>query len=282
MTDKLYYSERHGRQPETPKLSLDDLKRAAKVYLLDIQEERYFQARLGHSCVDSGFSPGLIGGDPQIEIMLILGKSHLWPISGTLDDWTEDDFFDMVEFLYAHVSKPTERHYHKWDNCGWHCTAFDAQEGRIEFREKLNRLLRFYDSGFELTKTGEVLAIPLTGLEQLVEEPVAHPDSDNVAGRVNAAFTSSGATAQRSTTGAMRLGTSLTFSSFCGRNSSAFWPHKTKGICSLSRTPSVFAITNQISEPTMTKMSGFTGFSTTTWQPSTPRSVLWRKIQLEL
>jgi hypothetical protein len=188
MTDKLYYSERHGRRPETPKLSLDDLKRAAKVYLLGIQEEGYFQEHLGYSCVEGGFSPGLIGGDPQIEIMLILGKSHLWPIYGTLDDWTEDDFFDMVEFLYAHVSKPTERFYHKWDNCGWHCTAFDAQEGRTEFREKLNRLLRFYDSGFELTKTGEVLAIPPTGLVQLVEEPIVHPDSVNVAGRVNTAL----------------------------------------------------------------------------------------------
>lgn len=184
---KRYYSERQGRRPETPKLSFEDLKRAAKVYLLSLEEEGYFQEHLGYTCVDSGFSPGLIGGDPQIEIMLTLGKPHLWPICRTFDDWDEDDFLDMVEFLYAHVSKPTQRHYHQWDNCGWHCSAFDAQEGRAEFREKLNRFLRFYDSGFELTEVGEVLAIPPNGLNTLVEEPLAHPDPDNVDDRVKIA-----------------------------------------------------------------------------------------------
>ncbi|MEP7009113.1 MAG: hypothetical protein ABJC13_02210 [Acidobacteriota bacterium] len=186
--EKLYYSERQGRRPETPKLSFDELKRAAKVYLVGIQVEGYFQEGLGHFCVDSGFSPGLIGGDPEIEIRLTLGKSHLWPIAETLDDWSEDDFFDMVEFLCAHVSKPIDRYYHQWDGCGWHCTAFDAEEGRTEFRAKLNRFLGFYDSGFELNRAGEILAIPPTGLERLVAEPLVHHDPDNVTGRIKTAL----------------------------------------------------------------------------------------------
>jgi len=188
MTDRSYYSERHGRRPETPKLSFEDLKRAAKVYLLHIEEEGYFQEHLGHFCVDNGFSLGLIGGDPQTEILFTLGKPHLWPIHDTFDGWTEDDFFDMVEFLYARTAKPTERHYHSWNNCGWHCTRFDAKEGRAEFRDKLNRLLRIYDSGFELSNAGEVLATPPSGLEPIIDAPLTHPDNDNVAARVKAAL----------------------------------------------------------------------------------------------
>ena len=167
MADKRYYSDRHGRRPPTPTLSFDDLKRAVKVYLIHLEGEGYFQEHLGHFCVDSGFSPGLIGGDPATEILLTLGKSHLWPIRTTIDAWNEDDTFDMIEFLYRHTSKPTQRHWHAWDACGWHCTSFDVSAGRAEVRDKLNRLLRAYDSGFELSLEGEVLAIPPSGLALL-------------------------------------------------------------------------------------------------------------------
>jgi len=187
MADKRYYSERHGRRPQTPRLSLEDLRRAIKVYLLHVEEEGYFQEHLGHFCVDSGFSPGLIGADPETEILLTLG-TNLWPIGTTIDEWSEDDSFDMVEFLYAHVSKPTDRHWHAWNGCGWHCTAFDVKEGRAEFRDKLNRVLRAYDSGFELSMKGEVLAIPPSGLDQLVEAPLEHPNATGVVDKVTAAL----------------------------------------------------------------------------------------------
>lgn len=187
MADKRYYSDRHGRRPQTPRLSLEDLRRAVKMYLLGIEEEGYFQEHLGYFCVDSGFSPGLIGGDPATEILLTLGKPHLWPMSSTIDEWGEDDFFDMLEFLYAHISKPIDRHWHSWNGCGWHCTAFDAKEGRAEFRDKLNRILCAYDSGFDLSAEGEVLAIPPTGLEPLAEVPLEHPNATSVVEKVNAA-----------------------------------------------------------------------------------------------
>lgn len=188
MTDRRYYSERHGRQPGPTSLTLVDVKRALRVYFDQLETEGHFQEHLGYNCVDKDFVPGLLGSDPQTEILLTLRKPNLWPIQSTIDDWSEDDLFDMIEFLYAHTSKPTERHFHSYYGCGWHCTEFDPETGQLEFREKVNRLLHAYDSGFELSKAGEVLATPPTGLEPLLDAQLSHPDEDNVTARVSAAL----------------------------------------------------------------------------------------------
>lgn len=188
MTDRRYYSERHGRQPDPTPLTLEDVKRALKVYFDHLETEGHFQEHLGYHCVDKEYVPGLLGSDPQTEILLTLRKPNLWPIQSTIDDWSEDDIFDMIEFIYAHTSKPTERHFHSYYNCGWHCTEFDPAAGQLEFRDKVNRLLQAYDSGFELTMAGEVLATPPTGLEPLLEAPFPYPDSSNVTDRVSAAL----------------------------------------------------------------------------------------------
>lgn len=188
MSDSEYYSARHGRRPQTPRLSIAELRRALKVYLLGLENEGYFQEYLGHSCVDTGFRPGIIGGDPSIEILLVLGKSHLWPMAPTLDEWYEDDLFDMIEFLYANVSKPTHRYWHDWNQCGWHCTAFDREVGQEEFRAKVNLYLKAYDLGFELSSGGRVLTLLPSGMEALVAAPIQHPNHNDVLTKVDAAI----------------------------------------------------------------------------------------------
>jgi hypothetical protein len=94
----------------------------------------------------------------------------------------------MLEFLFDHISKPTERRYHEYSACGWHCTKFDRVAGQQEYRDKLNRLLRAYDSGFEISEQGEVVAIPPTGFEPLLHAALPHPDAGNVTSRVDAAI----------------------------------------------------------------------------------------------
>ena len=184
-----YYSERSGRGPGAVALDLDDLKRLFKSMFASLEYEGYFQEDLGYDCVDSGFVPGLIGTDLQAELLLTLRKPQLWPIHTTIETWAEDDVFDMIEFLYDHISKPTERHFHSFSGCGWHCTKFDRKEGQHEFREKVNRLLKSYDAGFELSAKGEVLALPPSGLEPILAAAIPHPDQEGVVARVNAAVT---------------------------------------------------------------------------------------------
>lgn len=188
MSDRPYYSQRAGRGPATAPLELNDLKRLFKSQYEQLEGEGYFQEYLGFYCVDSGFNPGRLGTDLQAEVLLSLRKPNLWPISTTIDNWSEDDLFDMLEFLFDHLSKPIERHYHDYSACGWHCSKFDRSSGRLEYRDKLNRLLRAYDSGFELSDQGEVVAIPQTGFEPLLSAELPHRDATNVTSRVDAAI----------------------------------------------------------------------------------------------
>lgn len=183
-----YYSERAGRGPAAAPLGLEDLKRVYKVLFVELEYEGYFQEFLGHECVDAGFIPGLVGTDLQAELLLSLRKPNLWPVQSTIEYWSEDDIFDMAEFLHDHISKPTERHFHAFSNCGWHCSEFDRDQGRLDYRQKLNRLLRAYDSGFELSEEGQVLALLPTGFEPLAEAPLPHSDTENVTARVKAAI----------------------------------------------------------------------------------------------
>jgi hypothetical protein len=167
---------------------LADLKRVFLAQFEQLQTEGYFQEDLGYMCVDAGFVSGAIGTDLQTELLLALRKPNLWPINKTIEGWLEDDLFDMIEFLHDHVSKPTKRWFHDYSSCGWHCTQFDREEGQSEYRQKLLRLLKAYDSGFELTERGEVAALAPTGFEPLLTAPAPHDDIDNVGSRVEAAI----------------------------------------------------------------------------------------------
>jgi len=149
--------------------------------------EGYFQEDLGYSCVDSGFVSGALGHDLEGVLVLELRKSNLCPIRSRLDDYLEDDLFDVIEFLYDHCSKPIDRTWHSWNDCGWHCSTFDREAGRAEYREKMNRILQIYMDGFELSPDGEILSLPDSGLEELLDAPLPFVDPDNIEVRIEAA-----------------------------------------------------------------------------------------------
>jgi len=106
-----------------------------------MENEGYFQQDFGFYCVDAGFIPGELGYDIEGILLLELRKTHLYPIGEKMDEYSEDDLFDIIEFLYTHCSKPTKRYFHDWNQCGWHCETFDREQGQVEFKNKVNRLL---------------------------------------------------------------------------------------------------------------------------------------------
>lgn len=182
-----YYSVRTGRNPLAGGFDIDTMRRLFSELFGYFEDEGYFQEALGYKCVDAGFVAGNLGRSVEGALLLAVRKESLAPIRQKIEGYTEEDLFDVIEFLFDHVSKPTERRYHDYSNCGWHCSAFDLAAGRTEYREKINELLEPFEKGYELSADGEVLVLGDPGFAPLHDAPLPTPDTENVAGRVAAA-----------------------------------------------------------------------------------------------
>jgi hypothetical protein len=184
---KPYYSVRTGKNPLAERFDLDTTRELFKTVFVYLEDEGYFQEALGYHCVDAGFLPGSLGHDLDGALLLELRKRDLTPIRTRIADYSEEDLFDMIEFLYEHCSKPTQRRFHDYSACGWHCSEFDKMAGRAEYRERINKVLALYDKGYELSSDGEILELITGGVKRLVEAKLPGADPENVTARVAAA-----------------------------------------------------------------------------------------------
>lgn len=150
-----------------------------------MQEDGYFHEAFGFECVDAGHIDGKVR-DVELEMLLGIRKKGLWPPATAGSRYSEDDFFDVVEFLFQHVSKPIDGTYHSWNGCGTHWETFNQADGRTEFRTRVNAVLAHYEKPFELSSNGEVLHKPEAGFEPIFDADVPSKDT-NVESRINAA-----------------------------------------------------------------------------------------------
>jgi len=147
----------------------------------------YFQEAFGYDCTDAGEISGTLGFDIGAQMFLKIRKPNLYPIFDKCSEYTEDDLFDVIEFLYDYVSKPIEGEYHSWNLCGWHYHTFDKQAGKNEFRDEINFIIKDYEDGFELSKSGEILIKGDFGLDSLFQANIPSNDNENVVIRMQAA-----------------------------------------------------------------------------------------------
>ena len=150
-----------------------------------LEIDGYFDGAFGFWCIDADHIEGNVK-DIELEMLLTIRKKNLWPISEYASSYTEDDFLDVIEFLYQYVSKPIDGTMHSYNGCGMHWETFNKREGQDLFREKINTVLGHYKNKFELSKSGEVLHKPEEGFEQIFNADVPSKDS-NIVGRINAA-----------------------------------------------------------------------------------------------
>ncbi len=157
-----------------------------------MEEGGYFTESFGFYCVDLDHVAGIVKNIP-LEILISNRKQELWPIQKYEDRYSEDDGFDMIEFYYQHVSKPIDGEMHPHNGCGLHWKTFNKNDGRVEFRERANRILAHYEKPFEVSPNGEVLSKVEAGFEQVFEADL--PSSEkNVVQRIEAAIPPLGAT----------------------------------------------------------------------------------------
>lgn len=180
-----YYSHRKGTNPNLNGLPLTDVVDLFIRVFDQMRDDGYFHEAFGYECVDAGHIDGKVR-DVELEMLLTIRKKGLWPLHVMGPAYTEDDFFDVVEFLYQHVSKPIDGTYHNWNDCGMHWETFNKTQGQAEYREKVNSVLSHYSKPFELAAIGEVLHKPEAGFEQIFDADIPSTDS-NISGRINAA-----------------------------------------------------------------------------------------------
>jgi len=188
MNSRRYYSIRTGRNPHSVNYDLTTLLELFKDFYLGYLQTGYFQEYFGYCCVDAGDVAGKLGYNIDAQILRFIRKSKLWPIQDKCESYSEDDLFDIIEFLYDHVSKPVEGYYHSYSNCGYHYHSFDKKAGQSELRQEVNQILCDYKEGYELSDQGEILEFPEQGLENLFAANLPTDDSINVEQRVQSAI----------------------------------------------------------------------------------------------
>lgn len=180
-----FYSLRKGTNPNLNGLPLrDTLGLFVRLYN-QLHEDGYFHEAFGFICVDAGDVPGKVR-DPELEMLLTIRKTGLWPIHEKAPFYSEDDFFDVLEFLHLYVSKPIDGTMHSYNQCGMHWETFNKVLGQAEFRSRVNAVLAHYEQRYELSANGEVLHKPEAGFEPIFDADLPSKDQ-NVLSRVTAA-----------------------------------------------------------------------------------------------
>lgn len=180
-----FYSLRKGTNPNLKGLPLKEVLGLFVRLYNQLSEDGYFHEAFGFVCVDAGDLPGKVR-DPELEMLLTIRKTGLWPVHEMAPFYSEDDFFDVIEFLHQYVSKPIDGTMHSYNLCGMHWETFNKTLGQHEFRKRLNAVLAHYQHRYELSSNGEVLHQPEAGFEPIFDADLPSKD-ENVTSRVTAA-----------------------------------------------------------------------------------------------
>jgi hypothetical protein len=185
LPDRRYWSERQGRGPRAIPLAFEQLRRLVFSALDELSERYFFQEGFGYDCVDAGEVHGVVGRDPNAWFLRTLHRDGIWPYQEKGEEYDPDTLFDVLEALYDLVSEPVHGRYHDFAGCGWHYTAFDATNGRQEFRKLINPALERYEQPLEMTSTGEIIVLAPQEFRPLLDASVpASADTDLVTARI--------------------------------------------------------------------------------------------------
>lgn len=187
MPNRRYYSIRTGKNPQGAEIDLKTLKSLFLDRYSSWEDTGYFQEYFGYECVDEGHVSGKLGEDISAAMRFRLRKLDLWPLQTRIEHYSEDDLFDVIEFLFDHISKPLEGFYHSYSGCGHHYHTFDAEGGQALYLATVNELLETYQPGYEISPLGEILQRAHPGTENLFHADVPTTDQ-NIRSRMESAI----------------------------------------------------------------------------------------------
>jgi hypothetical protein len=182
-----YWSERQGRGPRTRGLNFLTIKKLAFEALDALREDDYFQEAFGLTCAEKGEIPGTLGNDIERWFLLTLYREHIDPFHWMRTYWDEDTFFDVLEVMHDHCSKPVSGYFHSYADCGMHYTGFDKDAGREEYRRRLNGVLRHFERPLEVDEHGRVIQPPPDELRPLLAVKMPESVDPDLRARLDAA-----------------------------------------------------------------------------------------------
>lgn len=161
-----YYSERNNLTDDLITYTLEDLCELFSKFFSSMWEEGFFVEAFGP--LDDYHDNGTVG-DVDLEIQLTIRKKDLWPIHNNYHRYNENDLFDMIEFMFQHVSKKIVGTRPQVD-------SYVKTAGRVEYRNRINRLLRVYGDKYTLSTEGLVLQKE-EGLSEIFDAELRTHDS---------------------------------------------------------------------------------------------------------
>ena len=188
MGDRIYYAARKGMM-NSVQMDFYTFKKVFLHIFDDLENNFYFRAATGYSCVNQGEIRGIWGSDIEAYILLELKMVDIWPIQEKIEWYDEPTLFTIIEFLYDFVSEPQTKIYHSLDNHKWDTWDYDKEIGREKYRKKINEILKEYDKGYQLSLDGEIIEITPEGFEELVKEIPQTDDPNNIDNRMKTSIT---------------------------------------------------------------------------------------------
>ena len=174
-----YYTSR--KRPKA--MNIKDLYWKLQHLYLYFRDKDYFKEK-------AGITETSMPNNIKYRAALSLGFQPLPIAKWEVFDITEDHVFDVLEFLYDHVSKPgvlvdmnTDTGYNYTDY-----VDYDDQTGQMEFRAEANIFLSDYKNGYELSEGGTVLSMPLGALISIFDAEIIPYDEINVDNKVKDAI----------------------------------------------------------------------------------------------
>ena len=179
LSKRKYYSARKNKRT----ITVTDLYYQVKTLFYYFRDKDYFKEKLNITKHD-------FPDEAKYKAVLETGK-HIFPIEEwKTSDYTEDNIFDTLEFLYDNISRPTEIGYLTTET-GFNYQdyiGYNEEQGKAEFREMANKFLEDYGDGFELTEAGNILSIGTDGAKYLYDAEIIQYDYENVDSKVISAI----------------------------------------------------------------------------------------------
>ncbi|MBU3176671.1 hypothetical protein KPL47_09830 [Clostridium estertheticum] len=160
-----FYSERNGHIDTSEiKVSIKKLNILFVDTFIYFYKKGYFRMAFeGHE----NKSPLMIPS-PKAYFFEHLGSFEFYPIDENGWKYNKHTLFTVIEMLYLNIRKP--------DMFG----TYVKDEAQEQFRDTINKYLKCYEDGYEITEKGWISILPEDGLRELIRKDLPEETEDEV------------------------------------------------------------------------------------------------------